>query len=145
MYELIIHDDAVQDLREIIKLSKSAGLRIFALIEELKDDQDLLDRLTQHKFGGKPSRPAPSDADFNISMWVAMQQKGHNLWRVRFFDPIVDGYRIVYGYYPGSDVYVILGVFKKSKANKTGCEYDSNNSFARRISYAYQELGDELR
>lgn len=144
MYELIIHDDATQDLIGIIASSKSAGYKIIALLEELKENQDLLDRLTQNNYGGRPSKPVPKNADFNICMWAAMQNEGHNLWRLRFFDPIVEIYRIVYGYYPGSDTYVILGIFEKSKTDNLGYNYEPQGPFARRISNARQALDDEL-
>ncbi len=144
MYELIIHDDATQDLHDIIASDKGAGLKIAVLLEELKTNQDLLDRLTQHKFGGKPSRPDPKHAEFNISVWAAMQKKDQNLWRLRFFDPIVDSYRVVYGYYPGSDTYVVLGVFEKSATDIVGHNYEPESPFARRIAHIYKELDDEL-
>ncbi|NDZ09111.1 hypothetical protein G3I72_17610 [Pseudomonas aeruginosa] len=56
MYELIVHDDATADLRGILASNRRKGLKLVALIQQLQDDQDLLDRLTQSDYGAVPMR-----------------------------------------------------------------------------------------
>lgn len=144
MYELVVHDDATQDLREILSRDKASGVRLTAFIRELRDSQDLLDRLSRIGFGGRPARPVPRGATFNVGMWSAAQNKGMNLWRVRSFAPEALGYRIIYAFCP-PDRYTILAIAEKADENDendTRFDYSLSHDRSIRIFRAYQQLFD---
>lgn len=145
MYEFIVHDDAAADLEEIIQQDEVAGLQLLQLIEQLDADQDLLDRLSQRDYGGTPTRPVPRTAFFNTGMWVAQQAVGLNLWRMRFFGRDVNGYRLVYAFFP-ADRYILLGIAEKKPIDATDdderFDYELSHPISRRISNAYWRLVD---
>ena len=75
---LIIHDDAKADLLALRRSEPRTAGRVLALLEQLEDDPDLLDRLTQHHYGS---------ADFHVSRWQTQWRKGRNLWRIEDVGP----------------------------------------------------------
>ncbi|MNF75084.1 hypothetical protein D3C84_571380 [compost metagenome] len=143
MYEFIVHDDAADDLRKILTVNRVAGMRIAKFIGQLKADQDLLDRLSQSDYGGSPAHPRPRSATFNVGMWVAAQQKGMNLWRLRYFTEDVLGYRLMYAFLPLTDQYVLLAIVEKAQVNAPQDErfnYELSHEIAIRITSAYRDL-----
>ena len=146
MYELIIHDSASDDLEAIIATDEDAGLKIFRLIEELQDDQDLLDRLSQRDYGGRPSSPKPRNAFFNTRMWGKAQDAKMNLWRLRFFDREVSGYRLIYAFYPQS-TYIVLAIAKKAEVenlNDENFDYELSHPTSKRIRKDYEKLAEDF-
>lgn len=145
-YQFIVHDDATADLQIIIGENREAGLQLAKLVQQLRTDQDLLDRLTQHDYGGSPARPRPKSAKFNVKEWTAAQQLGMNLWRMRFFDDLVEGYRLIYAFLSSEHTYVLLGVAEKGDQSDESDErfdYEINHEIAVRITAAYQRLIDD--
>jgi len=74
---LFVHDDAQTDLEGLWKEEPQATGRILALLGQLEDDPDLLDRLTQHDYGAHRS------ADFHVSKWQEHWRTGRDLWRLK--------------------------------------------------------------
>lgn len=77
MIALFVHDDAQTDLEGLWKEEPQATGRILALLGQLEDDPDLLDRLTQHDYGAHRS------ADFHVSKWQEHWRTGRDLWRLK--------------------------------------------------------------
>ena len=125
MYRLIVHNDASADLKQIAQHDKETAVKLGRFIDQLKKDQDLLDRLSRIDFGGSPNRPQPRNAKFNIKMWRALQDLGFNLWRLRAYFEEALPYRFVYAYYPPA-VYVLLAIVEKA---------DDDNSDDERFNY----------
>lgn len=145
MYEFIIHDDATGDLREILVANRAAGVRMAAFLNQLRADQDLLDRLSQSDYGGSPARPRPKSATFNVGVWVAAQQKGMNLWRLRCFTDEILGYRLIYAFLPTTDQYVLLAIAEKADITDKDDErfdYELKHEIAVRITNSYRDLVD---
>lgn len=145
MYEFIIHDDASGDLRDVLRADRIAGLRLAKLLQQLQVDQDLLDRLSQQDYGGSPNHPRPRNAQFNTGMWVAAQNKGMNLWRLRYFDNAVQGYRLIYAYLPQGNQYVLLAIAEKAEhqaKNDDRFNYELTHEISVRITVAYRSLVD---
>lgn len=144
MYELIIHDDATADLRSMMERDKPAALKLARFLQELRSDQDQLDRLTQNGFGGRPKAPSPKGARFNTGFWVAAQNQGMNLWRMRHFE-VLD-HRVIYAFF-APETYIVLGIVEKAEHDNQDDErfnYELDHPIAIRIKKAYQALEDEL-
>jgi hypothetical protein len=60
---MLIHEEVDADLDAIYAVAPIAAARIVALLDELDGNPDLLDRLSQNKFG------TPRDG-FNVAEWV---------------------------------------------------------------------------
>lgn len=103
---LFIHEDAAADLSKLRQTELQAAARIVALLEELKGNPDLLDRLTQHDYGAYQS------ADFHVSKWHEQWNQGRDLWRLKVWDLEDQGlrYRIVYAFIPQKQHYHILAI-----------------------------------
>jgi hypothetical protein len=127
LLSLVVHKDVSEDIEAIRKVDEVTVFRIVALIQELQNDQDLLDRLTQQGYG------VDEDAPFNIKRWVRQQNQGRNLWRLRALKlgRVGLGYRIVYRFEPILKRYQILAIPHKS------FNYDDNHPITKRIEDAY--------
>lgn len=145
MYEFIIHDDTVGDLERLAATDSPAFYELVALFEQLEDDQDLLDRLTQKDYGGWPSRPTPRTALFNVNTWGAAQAKNLNLWRMRGFESSCAKYRCIYAFFPTPGTYIVLGVGIKTDIANTMDEFDyeTDSPLSKRIIEAYNRLVEE--
>jgi hypothetical protein len=130
LYSLYIHDDAKADLAGLLRRVPRTAGRIVSVLKELAEDQDLLDRLTQHDFGKLPP------ADFHVSRWVEQWNKGRNLWRIKVWDLEDRGikYRIVYASVPNRRQYHVLGVVPRS------FNYEEDHPLTRRILAAHDDL-----
>lgn len=131
MYFLHIHDHATEDLINIHKKDKITAKRLAAVIEQLRNDQDLLDRLTQNNYGQHQS------ADFHVCQWYKQQRQERNLWRIKDWDLTSEGlqYRIVYAFIP-TDSYHILAVVHRKDLDYN----DETKPITRRIIIDYDEL-----
>ena len=130
MLHLFIHRDAVADLVALRAVDGRSAARILALLETLKDDPDLLDRLTQHEYGrGRV-------AEIHVSRWIEQWNKGRNLWRLKIWDLEGKGVRqrIVYAFEPTTGKHHVLGVVPRE------FNYDSDHPLSRRIFAAYDDL-----
>ncbi|EGH46329.1 MULTISPECIES: hypothetical protein [Pseudomonas syringae group] len=143
MYSLIIHDDASGDLRQIIATNRSAGLKLVQVLGQLRVDQDALDRLSQVDWGGSPAWPKPRTAKFNTGPWGAAQKANMNLWRLRFFDDEILGYRIISAFFPRENQYQILAIVEKADFGAIHDErfnYELSHPISIRIASSYREL-----
>ena len=129
---LFICEDAENDLEELWELAPKVAARITVLLEELKGNQDLLDRLTQHDFGYSGT------ADFHVSRWYEHWNKGKDLYRLKVWELEELGaklrYRIVYAFLPRKNHYHVLAVVPRE------FNYESNSPYTIRILKSYEEL-----
>lgn len=120
MPRVAFHPDALADIDGIKVNDPDSADHILAVLQQVRTDQDLLDRLTQHNFG------ADGTADFHVSRWKKQQNKHHrNLWRMKVwgFNTEAWRYRIVYAFAPtGGNVYV-LGVVARKDFNYEDDEF----------------------
>jgi mRNA-degrading endonuclease RelE of RelBE toxin-antitoxin system len=130
VYSLVVHEDAEFDLDELWAIDEDTTTDIIALLEQAKCDQELLDSLTIKDFGSDRSE------DIHVDKWVAQQQQGRNLWRLKIWDLEDRGirYRIVYALDPRISRYHVLGVLKRD------FDYDENDQRTKRILAAYDDL-----
>ena len=125
-YSLIIHDDAEDDLDAIFDENEDAGAALVVLLELLKTDQDLLDRLTKRNFVnyGTPH--------FSVDEWQEARKTKHNLWRIRDLSSNdAGGYRIVYAFHPQELKYYVLAILGREIV------YDTANPRVARIFEIY--------
>ena len=128
--DLFIHDDAIADLKTLRQTEPKAAAMIVALLEALKGDPNLLDRLTQHDYGAYHS------ADFHVSKWQEQWRQGRDLWRLKVWNLEDQGlrYRVVYAFMPQKQRYHVLAIAPRE------FDYDSNHPLSQRILRAYQAL-----
>lgn len=130
MITLFVHDDAVADLESLWVQEPVVASRITALLEQLENDPDLLDRLTQHDYG------AHRAAGFHVSKWVEQYRKGKNLWRLKVWELEDKGlrYRVVYAFEPQQQHYHVLAIAPRE------FDYDNSHPLSQRILRAYEEF-----
>jgi len=130
VYYLFIHDDAKADLVDIRAVDMSTAARLLVLLQELRSNQDLMDRLTQHDYG------AYGTEDFHVTKWLEQWNQEKNLWRLKYWE-LETGkhkYRIVYAFIPSKHHYHVLGVLPRD------FNYDANHELTKRILNAYEDL-----
>jgi hypothetical protein len=127
---LFVHDDAKADLKALLRRSPTAAAKIAAVLEQLRADEDLLDRLTQQDYGANQSEA------FHVTQWFEQQRAGRNLWRLKVWELEDMGrkYRVVYAFKPREKHLYILGVVPREEF-----DYDQD-SFSQRIISAYDKL-----
>jgi hypothetical protein len=130
VYKLLLHEDAKHDLLELRQTDRAAAQRIMAFLEQLKGDQDLLDRMTQDHYGQRGSR-----ALFHIRKWVVQWRLNRNLLRFKLWDLEEQDvhYRVIYAFVPKQMHYCILGIAPKSWNYQAG-------DYTNRMLKAYDEL-----
>jgi mRNA-degrading endonuclease RelE of RelBE toxin-antitoxin system len=108
-YTLVIHEDAYKDLDSIFEVDEDTGGEIVALLELLRSNQDLLDRLTQRGFQnyGVPH--------FTVDEWQEARRSKFNLWRIRQLSSADAGqYRIIYAFHPQELRYFVLAILNRN-------------------------------
>ncbi|TXI12539.1 MAG: hypothetical protein E6Q68_03665 [Polynucleobacter sp.] len=128
-YSLEIHGDAEEDLDQIFSENEDAGAAILALLEVLKEDQDLLERLTQRRFinYGEPH--------FSVDEWQETRRSKLNLWRIRELSSSEAGqYRIIYAFNPQQLRYYVLAILDREIV------YDTSNQRVKRIFDIYDAI-----
>jgi hypothetical protein len=131
LISLYIHEDAKADLKEIYRKAPKTAACIEVFLQEIKGNQDLLDRLTQQDYG--PEGYAP----FHVSGWFQQWNKGKNLWRLKLWDLESKGikYRIIYAFIPHQRKYYVLAILSRNNFN-----YEENDPRTKRILDAYEAL-----
>lgn len=148
LYEFIIHNDATADLRVILKMDRPTGLKLLKALDQIRSDQDLMDRLTQSEWGGSPSWPRPKSAWFNTGAWGKAQGINMNLWRLRFFEKEIQGYRLIHAFFPLRNQYQLLAIVEKAEfgaINDVRFDYELSHPIAKRIALAYSALVDRYQ
>lgn len=130
-YSLVVHGDAKVDLRSLLAQKVPDARRIIALLEELRNDPSLLDRLNEHGAGERDAA-----LGFTVSRWQSQWQRNNNLWRlkVRTDEWHFSIYRVVYAFDPRCRRYYVLGVVHRD------FNYDESDPRSHRILAAYQTL-----
>lgn len=112
MYQsVIIHDHAIDDIRQIYAVDKASAALILVVLEQLKiDPQQSINKLTTR-----------GDNDLgiyrsNVKLWEKVKKFG-NLWRFRILDTPATVYRIIYGYHWQTQQLCILAVVNKESYN----------------------------
>lgn len=134
MVRITLHPDAGFDLRRMMEggsLEREAAGRIAALLQQIKADPVLLDKLTDHDFGAKAS------AAFHVQKWLAFWNCGYDIWRLKVWE-IPRGslpYRVVYAFEPRRMLFHVLAVVHRD------FNYDPRHTITKRILRAYEDLG----
>ncbi|WP_202370374.1 hypothetical protein [Pseudomonas sp. MWU318] len=138
MYELIVGDDATEDIEKILEINAPAAYRLGVFLQELECDQDLLEKLSWDQYGGKPHLPEKG-ATFSVSKVYSLYRTGKNIWRLRDFELSREGfeYRIIYAYIPAQDLYFVLAVVERA------FDYDPKHPITQRVLDAYNKLEAE--
>jgi hypothetical protein len=136
MFKLTVHNDAVEDLRNMVAKGgkdKLSANRIVALLQEIKDSQEILSELTTHGF---------ETDDIEIGKYLEFWNNGTDLWKIKFFDfdAVHDKwktipYRVIYAYDLECQTFRVLGVVPRS------FNYDPNHALTKRIIATYDNLG----
>lgn len=138
MYELIVGDEATADLVDILGKIPAAGYRLAALLEEVSSSQDLMEKLSWDRYGGKPHLPEQG-ATMNVGKWIEPYRKGMNIWRLRDFELTRLGYeyRIIYAFIPSRDLYFVLAVVERA------FNYDPSHPVTQRVMASYRRLEED--
>ncbi len=130
MISLIVHDDAAADIKSLFDSEPDTAGCVVSLLQELKGDPDLMDRLTQIDYG------AYETAKFHVDAWWAEQKKGRNLWRLKIWDLENQRlpYRIIYAFEPMLKKHHVLAVVNRD------FDYDKDHPVTQRIRNAYDEI-----
>ena len=68
-----------------------------------------------------------------------------NLWRLRFFDQEIEGYRLIHAFFPAENQYQLLAIVEKADYGIIHDErfnYELTHPISIRIAGAYQALVD---
>lgn len=135
MYELIVGDEATEDLEDLLVEKPVAGYRLATLLEEMSGSQDLLEKLSWDHYGGKPHAPEKG-AILSVAKWLGPYRNGKNIWRLRDFELSRLGheYRLIYAYIPAKDLYYVLAIVERA------FNYDSAHPISQRVFAAYDRL-----
>jgi len=127
---IVLHRGARADLETLWDEDPDAAGAIYALLQEIKGNQALLDALTTHDFGAQGTKR------FHVSEWTAQQRKGRNLWRLKVWELDEQGirYRVVYAFDPRIRRHFVLGIVDRD------FNYDESDPRTRRILEAYDRI-----
>ena len=105
--------------------------RILALLEQLKNDSELIDKLLDHDFEENHG------IKFNVSKYQEFWQAGYDIWRLRALDggSAALPYRIIYAYDVKGPGFCVLAIVNRS------FNYDSSHAITKRIRSTYENLG----
>ena len=128
---IFLHPDARSDLAAIRNTNPKAWGRIVALLEQIKCDPKLVDKLLDHKF------EETHGEIFSVSKFLEFWNAGLDIWRIKAVDPKSPAvpFRIVYAYDMKGLRFYVLAVVDRS------FNYDANHNITKRIRGAYEELG----
>jgi hypothetical protein len=131
VYSILISQLAIADISEIRKSDPDTADTIWALLQEAKHSQTVLDSLSVKNFGSHGNEP------YNVDQWVAQQRQGRNLWRLKIWELEHLGirYRIVYALDPRVSRYFVLGVFDRD------FNYDESDPRTKRVIVSYDSIG----
>ena len=124
MYKLVLHPSAEKiDLAELWKTAPVAASEIVAMLELIRDDQSLLDSLTDHDFGRNQS------AAIHVSKWLEFWNQNIDLWRLKIWalEKLGIQYRVVYFYELRERCYYVLAIVHRD------FNYDPDNEITKRI------------
>jgi mRNA-degrading endonuclease RelE of RelBE toxin-antitoxin system len=129
---LAVHRDAADDLQSIKARGEHADHgALLAFLQQAKSDPALLETLAENWFGEDGS------VDYTVRKIVSMHQRGKRLWRVKVLTlkGLATGYRVLYAFDPGLQVFYVLGVPPREIA------YDESHPRIQRLVAVYDSLG----
>lgn len=134
MYKLIVHPDAEEDLKAVRLVDPATAADLIVFLEEVRGDQDLLDRLTQK---GYSFENGDWIENIDVQPIASQQQAGRNLWRLKLWDLEREGikYRILYAFAPRTRSYHILAIVERSKFN-----YEPSHPITLRVLRAHEDI-----
>lgn len=109
---LEVHDDATEDLELLLRMQPKSAMRLVALLEQLRLDDELQDRLLDHGHGSEGSEP------IDVSRWHNVRRiEGTPLWRLKFRDLEEVGlrFRVIYLFDHTTRTYWVLAVAPRKK------------------------------
>lgn len=124
MYKLVLHPSAEKiDLATLWQSSPEVAAEIAATLELIRDDQDLLDSLTDHGFGSDGS------ALIQVSKWQQYWRRDLDLWRFKIWNLENLGlrYRVIYYYAIRERCYYVLAIVQRD------FDYDPKHEVTQRI------------
>lgn len=117
---LQVHQDAVADLRGIRAKNALAAAKLVALLEQLRCDEGLRDRLLDHGYGDDRRTV------ISVSKWQSVQTKVERLpvWRLKSWQLERQRlkYRVIYLYNWQDRRFIILAIVPRE-----GIDYDDPN------------------
>jgi hypothetical protein len=127
---IVLHRAAQADLEDIWESEPEIAAGIYAVLQEAKANQSVLDTFTSHDFG------AHGTDRYHVSLWAAQQNKGRNLWRLKIWELEKHAirYRVVYAFDPRIHRYFVLGIFNRD------FNYDEADARTQRVLQAYDRL-----
>ena len=126
---LTLCPNAVADLREIRRRDAAAAATILTVLQQLKADAGLIDKLTTR------GQITSGDHVFSNQRWQAIRAKAE-LWRLRILDSPVTGYRIFHAYRWRTRRIWVLAIVERSRF-----DYDDIESlYARRMLRDWQRI-----
>ncbi len=127
MFSLIVHDDAKADIDGLWRRAPKVAAMVIAFLQQVKTDQDLLDRFTQRHY---------VDDRVDIDHFEEQWRKRRNLWRLKIIplEELGYRYRIIYAFSPIEKRYFILGVFHRD------FNYIAEDERTKRVVAAYGQL-----
>ena len=130
MYSIVLHRGAKVDLDELWVSDPLAAGAIYALLQEAKANQRVLETFTSHDFG------AHETDRYHVAAWAEQQRKGRNLWRLKIWRLEHHGvrYRVVYALDPRKQRYFVLGIFSRD------FDYDETDARTQRVLEVYDRL-----
>lgn len=132
MIEIVLLEEAEEDLGRIRVKSPAAERRLLAVLEALEDDVELQRNLHKSYYR------TYGDADADIKKWVVAAQLGCDIHRLRAFYIEENGfnYRVIYALDRNNDYCYILAIVPRSVIDYD----DPNNDLNKRIFASYNAL-----
>jgi hypothetical protein len=131
VYRLLIHRDAIADLRSINETgdARSYGV-VLAFLQQAKTDQQILESLSSDFFG------VSGVENYDVKKWVVQHQHGRSLWRIKLCDVKGLGvpYRILYAYDAAKSTYYVLAILERDS------NYDVSIPRVQRLLVVYDGL-----
>lgn len=129
-YTLHVCEEAESDLDDIYDIDEDAGATIEVFLQEVRGNQDMLDRLSSSNYRSY------GDNDFDVKRWIEAWRT-MAVWRIRVYncDGAAKNYRVIFTFHPIEKRYYILGVVPRD------FDYDPNHQLSKRIASTYSELG----
>lgn len=111
---LEVHNDAAADLRAILAVDREAGMRLAALLQQLRVDPNLPDALLTKDFGSPPARP------ISAKVWGSVARLERlPIWRLRAWELDRHGlrYRLFYVFDYRRRIFVVIGITQRDTFN----------------------------
>lgn len=130
IFFLVVHQHALDDLERIWLNVPDVAADIEVFLEALKDNQNLLDRLSANKYF------QTDNPSFSVEVWSSQRAQKRNLWRIKrlHVGTALAQYRVIYAFHPQQFRYYVLGIVHRD------FNYDQNHPIAKRIIAAYDAL-----